>query len=107
MDSDAGNILGVFAFLTSSAGLIYAAVNHKRIRCRCCGRDVDMSVDVDPTDASTDGPKEKPVKPPEVETPVAEEEEEVEEEEEEEVEEETRIQYAEPKRKKKTRVVPV
>ena len=107
MDSNTGGILGIFAFLTSAAGLIYSAINHKRIRCRCCGKNLDMSVDVDPTDAPTDGPKEKPVKPPEVETPVAEEEEEVEEEEEEEVEEETRIQYAEPKRKKKTRVVPV
>ena len=98
MDSDAGNILGVFAFLTSSAGLIYAAVNHKRIRCRCCGRDVDMSVDVDPTDV----PKAKPVVPPENSTntaPVIEEvlpQEEVEEEEE----------YVPPKRSKKSRVFP-
>ena len=98
MDSDAGNILGVFAFLTSSAGLIYAAVNHKRIRCRCCGRDVDMSVDVDPTDV----PKAKPVVPPENSAdtaPVIEEvlpQEEVEEEEE----------YVPPKRSKKSRVFP-
>jgi hypothetical protein len=97
MDSNAANILGVFAFLTSSAGLIYAAVNHKRIRCRCCGRDLDMSVDVDPTD-----PKAKPVSPEtsaSVTAPVIEEvipQEEVEEEEE----------YVPPKRSKKSRVFP-
>jgi EAL domain-containing protein (putative c-di-GMP-specific phosphodiesterase class I) len=56
MDSNTGGILGIFAFLTSAAGLIYTAINHKRIRCRCCGRDLDMSVDVDPTDK----PKPKP-----------------------------------------------
>jgi len=102
MDSDAGNILGVFAFLTSSAGLIYAAVNHKRIRCRCCGRDVDMSVDVDPTDV----PKAKPVSPEtsaSVTAPVIEEVLPQEEE-----EEETQIQYVEPpKKSKKSRIVPV
>jgi len=107
MDSNTGGILGIFAFLTSAAGLIYAAVNHKRIRCRCCGRDLDMSVDVDPTDAAP-----KIVKPPEPSStdtaPVVEEEVDEEAAEEEvETEEETRIQYVEPpKRKKKTRVHP-
>ena len=105
MDSNTGGILGIFAFLTSAAGLIYAAINHKRIRCRCCGKDLDMSVDVDPTDAAP-----KTVKPPESSSadtaPVVEEEAEAETEEEE--EEETQIQYVEPpKRKKKTRVHPV
>jgi hypothetical protein len=106
MDSNAGNILGVFAFLTSSAGLIYAAVNHKRIRCRCCGRDVDMSVDVDPTDV----PKVKPVSPEpssaiaHVIEKVIPQEEEQEEEEEEVVEEE---EYVPPKKSKKSRVIPV
>ena len=104
MDSNTGGILGIFAFLTSAAGLIYAAINHKRIRCRCCGRDLDMSVDVDPTDAAP-----KIVKPPEASStdtaPVVEEA--LPQEEETEQEEETQIQYVEPpKRKKKTRVHP-
>lgn len=105
MNNDAGNILGVFAFLTSSAGLIYAAVNHKRIRCRCCGKDMDVSVDIDPTDV----PKDKIIKPPEPSStdtaPVVEEKVDEEEEEEEEGDE-TRIQYAEPSKKKKSRVSP-
>ena len=107
MNSDAGNILGIFAFLTSAAGLIYAAINHKRIRCRCCGKDLDMSVDVDPTVV---------VKP--TITPVLDEtisvteqekvpEEEVEQEQEPEEREEQIIQYVEPqKRSKKSRVYP-
>ena len=105
MDSNTGGILGIFAFLTSAAGLIYAAINHKRIRCRCCGRDLDMSVDVDPTDV----PKDKKVKPPEASStdtaPVVEEA--LPQEEETEQEEETQIQYVEPpKRKKKSRIYP-
>lgn len=104
MDSNTGGILGIFAFLTSAAGLIYAAINHKRIRCRCCGRDLDMSVDVDPTDAAP-----KIVKPPEASStdtaPVVEEA--LPQEEETEQEEETQIQYVEPpKRKKKSRIYP-
>ena len=49
-----GDTLGILAFLFSSAGLLYAAINHKRIRCKCCGKDVDMSVDVDSTEPPPD-----------------------------------------------------
>jgi len=98
MNSDAGNILGIFAFLTSSAGLIYAAINHKRVRCRCCGKDMDMSVDVDPTDPKPKVKKPNEIVPAEVE-PEAESEPEK--------QEEQIIQYVEPpKRSKKSRVYP-
>ena len=59
MNSETGGILGVFGFLASMGGLIYAAINHKKVRCRCCGKDLDMSVDIDPTDKKK---KKKPVK---------------------------------------------
>lgn len=49
MDSNTGGILSIFAFIFTAAGMIYAAVNHKRIRCKCCGKDMDMSMDVDST----------------------------------------------------------
>ena len=49
MDSTTGGVLGIFAFLISSGGIMYTAINHKRVRCKCCGKDVDMSVDVDST----------------------------------------------------------
>ena len=61
MDSNTGGILGIFGFIFSAAGMIYAAINHKRIRCRCCGKDVDVSVDVDSTVAPVD--KEEEVVP--------------------------------------------
>jgi hypothetical protein len=61
MDQNASGALGIVAFLISSAGAIYAAVNHKRVRMNCCGKKVDMSVDVDSTDAKVapEPPKEE------------------------------------------------
>ena len=50
MNSETGGILGIFGFLVSMAGAIYTAINHKKIRCRCCGKDLDVSVDVDSTE---------------------------------------------------------
>jgi hypothetical protein len=46
MDQNATGALGIIAFLISSGGAIYAAINHKRVRMNCCGK----SVDVDSTD---------------------------------------------------------
>jgi hypothetical protein len=46
---DTGNVLGIFAFLVSICGVIYTAINHKRFRLRCCGNDIDVSVDVEDT----------------------------------------------------------
>lgn len=57
MNSETGGILGVFGFLVSMGGAIYAAINHKKVRCRCCGKNLDMSVDVDSTEEK---PKEEP-----------------------------------------------
>lgn len=88
MNSETGGILGVFGFLASMCGLIYTAINHKKIRCRCCGKDLDMSVDIDETDAV----KSK-VKPAEPETPVEETSE--------------AEQPEEPVRNKRSKVVPI
>ena len=70
MNSETGGILGVFGFLASMGGLIYTAINHKKIRCRCCGKELDMSVDIDETDAAKSTAKVKPVEP---EIPIEEE----------------------------------
>ena len=72
-----GDSLGIIAFLFSSAGLVYAAINHKRIRCKCCGKDVDMSVDIDTTEpvVSAESVEDKPIifklTPPRGSIPVA------------------------------------
>ena len=85
MDSTTGGILGIFGILVSGAGLVYTAINHKNIKCRCCGKNMDVSIDIDPTDAvvvvkKKAGEKTRPVE----ETKVEEEEEEDEEDEEDE-----------------------
>ena len=46
---DSSTILGLVGFGVSIAGTIYAAVNHKRIRSRCCGKLLEASLDVDST----------------------------------------------------------
>jgi len=73
MNSETGGILGIFGFLASMAGLVYTAINHKKIRCRCCGKDLDMSVDID----ETDGAKKKAAEPETLVEETAEEEESV------------------------------
>ena len=61
MDQNATGALGIIAFLISSGGAIYAAINHKRVRMTCCGKKMDMSVDVDSTDAKV-APEPEPPK---------------------------------------------
>jgi len=46
---DTTNILGLIGFGVSILGAVYTAVNHKRVRSRCCGKTLDMSVDVENT----------------------------------------------------------
>ena len=60
MDQNATGALGIIAFLISSGGAIYAAINHKRVRMTCCGKKMDMSVDVDSTDAKVAPEPEAP-----------------------------------------------
>jgi hypothetical protein len=72
MNSETGGILGIFGFIISMGGAIYAAINHKKIRCRCCGRDLDVSVDVDSTiPTSEEAPPNSDEPEPEVAVPVS------------------------------------
>ena len=50
MNSDTGSVLGIISILVSIGGAIYAAINHKRLRCKCCGKDIEVQVDVDSTE---------------------------------------------------------
>lgn len=36
--------------MLSVLGMIYTAINHKRIRGRCCGREIDFEVNIDSTE---------------------------------------------------------
>jgi hypothetical protein len=49
---DTGAALGGTGLFISLVGIIYSAVNHKHIRSRCCGRDLEMSIDIDSTEQS-------------------------------------------------------
>jgi hypothetical protein len=46
---DTTNILGLIGFGLSVAGAIYTAVNHKRVRSRCCGKVLEASLDIENT----------------------------------------------------------
>jgi hypothetical protein len=47
MDSTTAGGLGIFGILISGGGVLYSAINHKKFRFRCCGRDMDASIDID------------------------------------------------------------
>jgi len=117
MDSTTGGVLGIFGILISGGSVIYAAINHKRIRCRCCGKNLDVSVDVDPTivkkkkkTSATNVVEDEQKTPEETTEDTLEQEEEVIEEHVEEHVEEHDEEAAEeippPKRHKKSKVAP-
>lgn len=49
MSSDLGTIFGSGGLVISIISMIYAAINHKRIRAKCCGRSVDFEINIDET----------------------------------------------------------
>ena len=44
-----GEITGAIAVVISVATAIIGFINHKRIRSKCCGRDMSVSVDIENT----------------------------------------------------------
>ena len=51
-----GQYSGYIALLISIGAMIIGAVNHKRIRSNCCGREGTVSLDISPTS----NPEKKP-----------------------------------------------
>ena len=49
MDSNQSGILGILALAVSIGTVVIGIINHKRIRSRCCGRKVEVSVDIEST----------------------------------------------------------
>ncbi len=43
--------------MISIISMVYAAINHKRIRAKCCGRSVDFEINIDPTEAAAEEKK--------------------------------------------------
>jgi hypothetical protein len=50
MSSDLGTIFGSGGLVISIISMIYAAINHKRIRAKCCGRSLDFEINIDSTE---------------------------------------------------------
>jgi hypothetical protein len=50
---DANTILSISAIVVSTAGAVFAAVNHKRVRSNCCGTKLEASLDVETTTPPT------------------------------------------------------
>lgn len=44
--SQVGGILGI---IITVVGVIYTAVNHKRLRSTCCGRKIEIAIDIEST----------------------------------------------------------
>jgi hypothetical protein len=52
---DTGSVLGGIGVFLSIAGIVYSAINHKHIRSKCCGREIDFSIDIESTDQANTG----------------------------------------------------
>lgn len=48
MSDTNGAVFGGLAGFLTLCGTIYAAINHKHIRAKCCGRTFEMEIDVNP-----------------------------------------------------------
>jgi hypothetical protein len=49
MSVDTGSVVGGVGIAMSIISMVYAAINHKRIRAKCCGRLIEMELDVTDT----------------------------------------------------------
>lgn len=49
MDNKTSDILSVAAIIVSIIGSVIGVINHKRIRSKCCGRNLEASIDVENT----------------------------------------------------------
>jgi len=55
---DTGSALGISGLVFSILGIVYSAVNHKHIKSKCCGKEYDISIDIE----STEDTKERETK---------------------------------------------
>jgi len=47
MDQETNSALVITSILLSVVGALIAAVNHQRVRSTCCGRKVEIKIDID------------------------------------------------------------
>lgn len=46
---DSTTVIAYCGFVTSVLGVVYAAINHKRVRSTCCGKALEASLDIENT----------------------------------------------------------
>lgn len=51
---ESGSVLGIVAIVISVGTTIVGVINHKKIRSKCCSREIVMSVDIEPTTPPSD-----------------------------------------------------
>jgi hypothetical protein len=61
MDASTGGILGATGIAISLLGAILSIINHKRVRSGCCGKKIEVSLDVENT--TPPGPQGGPLGP--------------------------------------------
>lgn len=60
MDSNATAVVAIVGLVVSVGGSVLAIVNHTRIRSVCCGKKLEVSLDVDKTSPGADTPPKTP-----------------------------------------------
>jgi hypothetical protein len=55
MDSTTTSVLAVLGVVVSVGGAIISAINHTRVRSACCGKKLEVSLDVDKTSPAPPG----------------------------------------------------
>jgi len=56
---ETSTLIGGLGLTLSLCGIVYTAINHRRIRLKLCNRRYDFSIDVDTTDTSTPNEDQK------------------------------------------------
>ena len=54
MDGQTTPVIAYCGFLVSLASVIIGVINHKRIRSKCCGREITSSIDIENTSPTID-----------------------------------------------------
>ena len=60
MDANATAVVAIVGLVVSVGGSVLAVINHTRIRSMCCGRKLEVSLDVDKTSPGAYTPPKTP-----------------------------------------------
>ena len=61
MDSQTSSGLGIVAIIVSVGTTIVGIINHKRLRSKCCGRKIELEVDIESTKSGIIVPTNSPL----------------------------------------------